>query len=116
MNELQKFFYFKKIGYRCSLAGKVFGPRGEVGYLRKDKGLLKICARVGKKNIYGYAHRFVYFWFHGNVPEVVLHKDGNKLNNHFRNLQPISLVEHNALKKKIGIEIKSLSLHHKKNQ
>jgi hypothetical protein len=99
MNELQKFFYFKKIGYRCSLAGKVFGPRGEVGYLAKDKGYLKICARVGKKTIYGYAHRFVFFWFYGNVPEVVWHKDNNKLNNRFSNLEARTFVGHICSKK-----------------
>lgn len=42
-----------------------------------------------------YAHRFVWFWFNGRIPEDIDidHKDNDKQNNHPRNLQALTHLE-----------------------
>lgn len=61
-------------------------------------------------------HRLVYFLYSGLWPEIVDHKDGNKLNNHPSNLRAANKAENNYNKRKaktreFSSEYKGVSFH-----
>lgn len=65
-----------------------------------NKGYVKV--ELVKNNIYKKesVHRLVAISFIGNIKDkIVHHKDGNKLNNYYKNLEIISKSEHDSLHK-----------------
>lgn len=82
-------------GYRATLCGRVIGPRGEPLKLRLNTwGYPSFSTNRDKKRTHT-AHRFVYEFFKGKVPEglVVNHKDGDKTNNRITNLEAVTQYE-----------------------
>lgn len=67
-------------------------------YSEKIKNLIGV--KRGRLKGYVYiVHRLVYTFFVGEIPKnyIVHHKDGNKLNNNYKNLECISISEHGRL-------------------
>jgi hypothetical protein len=60
------------------------------------KGYLKITTKYQGKRRYLYLHRLVYLAFHGEIPPgfEINHKDGNKQNNHWDNLEALDRAAH----------------------
>lgn len=56
---------------------------GKSGYVRKADGMVIVTAK-GKQYL---AHRVIFFFERGYLPEFVDHIDGNRQNNHISNLR-----------------------------
>ncbi len=81
--------------YTIDEFGNVFGGRFNKQikpWLNKCSGYLQI--NLGRKNRFT-IHYLVAITFLSNKNETINHKDGNKLNNHFSNLEWISYSENN---------------------
>lgn len=68
--------------------------KGIAGFI-SDKSYVKI--KIGKKAFT--AHRLVFLWHHGYLPEIIDHIDGNRSNNKIENLREATKAENCANQK-----------------
>ena len=64
----------------------------------KKVGVVPDGSGYGQVNIDGQtyrAHRLIFMFVHGYLPEYLDHKDGNKMNNNITNLRPATSQENN---------------------
>jgi hypothetical protein len=99
LRSIDRFYEANRNGkiFQYRIKGKELKPSLQDGYLSME--LVK-NGKSKKLQI----HRLVYSTFIGNLQNglVVHHKDHNKLNNHYSNLEQISQKEHNLLHKHDG--------------
>jgi len=67
---------------------------GVAGF-KTPKGYIKV--KIGKKA--HAAHRIIFLWHHGFLPDVIDHIDGNKSNNKIENLRSATKAENSANQK-----------------
>lgn len=95
--EKENWVSYKDTRYLVSSYGRV--KNGETNKCLKGKistvGYREYCLRIdGKKKTF-LAHRLVWEAFKHEVPEVINHIDGNKLNNNLENLENVSYRDNN---------------------
>lgn len=85
-------------------------PEKELRQSTAGRGYLKVSCKNGPKRDV-YVHHLVYMAFHGPIPSgiEINHKDGNKTNNHWTNLEALSRDDHYAHTKSMGRFARSLT-------
>ena len=88
------------IKHRATLCGMVVGLSGQPLKLQPTPNGYRIFELKGKSVS---AHRFIYSYFHGEIPEglVIDHKNGDKTDNRLSNLQAITQYK-NTVRGKLG--------------
>lgn len=88
---------FRDTKYLVSSYGRV--RNGKTEKIMKGKissvGYREYCLIINKKKTTFLAHRLVWEAFYNEIPEVINHIDGNKLNNNINNLENVSYKENN---------------------
>ena len=78
----------------------------KAGYINKIKskkaGSYQQRAVIGIKGKMHLAHRLIYLYHHGFLPEVIDHKDGNPLNNKIENLRECTQTQNCQNKMKVS--------------
>ena len=77
-----KLFWKKVTSHRVDVIGKEVGCVSSYGY--------RVTKLHGKNY---FVHRLIYAMFHGEVPSVLDHVDGNTLNNQIENLRPATMLQ-----------------------
>lgn len=101
----------KKIVYDDGILYKHWRPRE--GWLKQPVPVLKVTGNgyitlqsyPGDKRYHSLAHRIIWQWFKGPIPEglVINHINGNKTDNHIENLEAITLQENIQHAKETGL-------------
>lgn len=108
MEEWKDIFGFEE--YQISNFGNIFSKRNNRVLIHKTNGVYKnIALYKNGKSHYRYIHRLVCDAFCDNPDNkpMVNHKDGNKLNNHFSNLEWVTKGENQAHAFRTGLRIPS---------
>jgi hypothetical protein len=77
-----KLFWKKVTSHRVDVIGKEVGCVNSYGY--------RVTKLHGKNY---FVHRLIYAMFHGEVPSVLDHIDGNTANNQIENLRPATMLQ-----------------------
>jgi hypothetical protein len=80
-------------GYECTSDGKVISFTGkEIGSINSRTGYVYITLFFGCRNTIkiNSVHRFIFYYFHRQVPDEVDHFDGIKTNNKISNLRSLT--------------------------
>lgn len=96
--------------YQVSQSGDIYSKRSGRILKHKSNGVYKnISLHKNSKGYYRYIHRLVAEAFCENPHSkpMVNHKDGNKLNNHFSNLEWVTKGENQAHAFRTGLRIPS---------
>lgn len=111
--EKQIFINGEPTTYYITENGRLHNKKTNRWYKGSDSGgYLKYDLRWGNKKYAKFAHRLVAEYFLENLENlpVVNHKDGNKKNNNYTNLEWVSVAENNQHAYKIGLKEKTNSL------
>ena len=98
MNQLKQIFYEgKETNYFITENGKLYNQKTDTWYKGRvsDNGYLDYILTINNKQKTFRAHRLVaeYFLDKKDGCDIVNHKDGNKLNNHYSNLEWVTQSE-----------------------
>ena len=94
MNETEKFLYLRNEGWRCDENGNIYGPNGKQrDCFDKVLGYHRINFRVGGERYFVMSHRFIYWYFNGEIPNIIDHKNRQKLDNSPSNLRSVTQAE-----------------------
>lgn len=96
---------FRNSEYYISEHGDIFKNNNPLYKYITKKGYIKYRLSIKSQRYYMYAHRAVYETYIGklNSSLQINHIDGNKMNNHYSNLEQISCMDniHHAIKNKL---------------
>lgn len=88
--EIERYKKLIKRGYTANKSGEIFDNKNnKVGYISKV-GYYMFNATIDNERVLLRGHRFIYYFFHNEIPDVIDHIDGNRSNNLLENLRSVT--------------------------
>jgi len=90
MKEIERFERLKEMGYTYdAVSGKITSHKGKI-ITGKSRGYIMLCFTIKSKVYTINAHRFAYWFYYGELPNVIDHINRVKDDNRICNLRSVS--------------------------
>ena len=90
MREEEKLKHLLEIGFTATYSGEVVSAKNKIVGSVNSKGYYQIDFAKDKKKYKVYSHRFIWFYFNREIPDIIDHINGITTDNQLANLRNVN--------------------------